>query len=32
MTGMVRDDWDDRGLLWITRVTRVTRNDRNDQG
>ena len=32
MTGMVRDGWDDRGLLGITRVTRVTRNDRNDQG
>ena len=32
MTGMVRDGWDDRGLLGITRVTRVTRNDHNDQG
>ena len=32
MTGMVRDGWDDRGLLGITRVTRVTRNDLNDQG
>ena len=32
MTGMVRDGWDDRGLLGITRVIRVTRNDRNDQG
>ena len=32
MTGMVRDGWDDGGLLGITRVTRVTRDDRNDQG
>ena len=32
MTGMVRDGWDDSGLLGITRVTRVTKNDRNDQG
>ena len=32
MTRMVRDGWDDRGLLGMTRVTRVTRNDRNDQG
>ena len=32
MTGMVRDGWDDRGLLGITMVTRVTRNDHNDQG
>ena len=30
MTGMTRDDWDNYGLLGMTKMTGMTRDDCND--